>query len=304
MNKVIVTTTIHPPTKALEKFREMQGWTLVVIGDRKTLHSDYIGWHYLSPIQQEAYDKKLSDAIGWDCIQRRNFGFLYAYKELKADLVALVDDDNIPMDNWGRHIYAGVITPAQQYATAQPAFDPMFATNHPELWHRGFPLQLIEERTAIKCDMMAVTAQVQANLWNGDPDIDALCRLRHRDESFTLTGQFPFVANKPSPFNSQNTILCREVIPHYFLFPHIGRMDDIWAAYHVQALGYKVIYDEPTVIQERNQHNLTEDMQKECLGYSENLDIVKDIPKDDMAVLKRLPSRSQLAFGLYQKHFE
>lgn len=304
MNKVIVTTTIYSPTEALRRFKEMKGWSLVVVGDNKTPHADYAGWDYLSPVTQHAYNPKLSAAIGWNCIQRRNLGFLYAYKEMKADLVATVDDDNIPMDNWGHHIYAGVITPAQSYSTAQPAFDPLFVTNHPELWHRGFPLQLIEGRTAIKCEPTAIKPHIQANLWDGDPDIDALCRLRHKGESFTLSGPFPFVANKPSPFNSQNTILTREVIPHYFLFPHIGRMDDIWAAYHVQALGYKVIYGEPTVIQKRNEHNLAEDMQKECLGYAENEQIVRSLPDNDMAVTLRLPERSQLAFGLYQKHFE
>ena len=46
-----------------------------------------------------------------------------------------------------------------------------------------------------------------------------------------------------------------EVIKDYFLFPHIGRMDDIWAAFYVTAKKYKVVYNEPTVYQQRNVPN-------------------------------------------------
>ena len=31
MKKVIVTTTINPPTEAIEKFQSMAGWELVVV---------------------------------------------------------------------------------------------------------------------------------------------------------------------------------------------------------------------------------------------------------------------------------
>ena len=33
---------------------------------------------------------------------------------------------------------------------------------------------------------------------------------------------FPLASNKISPFNSQNTFISKKVLPHYFLFPHIG----------------------------------------------------------------------------------
>jgi len=36
VKKVIVTTTIHPPTEAIEAFQAMEDWELVVIGDKKT----------------------------------------------------------------------------------------------------------------------------------------------------------------------------------------------------------------------------------------------------------------------------
>src|SRR6266536_45691 len=107
MQKVIVSTTINHPTEAICLFDAMKAWDLVVIGDLKTPKGYKLdrGCYY-SPEQQEKYDKSLSDAIGWNCIQRRNFGLLIA-REMGADIVAVVDDDNIPMQEWGCELCVG-----------------------------------------------------------------------------------------------------------------------------------------------------------------------------------------------------
>ena len=146
MKKVIVTTTINNPTKAIDLFQSMHDWELVVIGDKKT-PVDYKlnNGQYISPSEQESYDKQLSDAIGWNCIQRRNFGLLWAH-DMKADIVAVVDDDNIPLKNWGKELLISKEVNVKQYQTQEPVFDPIGATNHQNLWHRGFPLQCIQGR--------------------------------------------------------------------------------------------------------------------------------------------------------------
>ena len=79
MSKVIVTTTINPPTEALRKFAAMPDWELVVIGDKKTPTDFHIeGSIYVGPEEQEKYDPDLSEALGWNCVERRNYGFLWA----------------------------------------------------------------------------------------------------------------------------------------------------------------------------------------------------------------------------------
>src|SRR5579884_2686770 len=107
MKQIIVTTTINDPTEAIERFDASAEWKLVVIGDKRT-PTDYRLKRgiYVSPEEQEKYDKPLSDAIGWNCIQRRNFGLLWAY-DMGADLIALVDDDNIPNQGWGKSLLLG-----------------------------------------------------------------------------------------------------------------------------------------------------------------------------------------------------
>jgi hypothetical protein len=108
MKKFIVTTTINYPTKATRLFAEIakrDNWIFVIVGDTKTPHDeyrelerDYPTVTYLDPEQQAELYPELSEIIGWKTIQRRNIGFVYAYNK-GAEIVATVDDDNIPYDN-------------------------------------------------------------------------------------------------------------------------------------------------------------------------------------------------------------
>jgi hypothetical protein len=300
MNKFIVCTTINLPTVAIRKYEAMNDWTLVVVGDKKTpANYDLTNGIYLSPEDQEKINKELSELIGWNCIQRRNFGLLYALNS-GADLISTVDDDNIPLESWGKEILVNKLVKLKEFQAKDEVFDPIGATNHKNLWHRGFPLELIPSRVYGEYKDIEFMPSIQANFWNGDPDIDAICRLEHRPECNFEDHYFPFTSNKLSPFNSQNTILSREAAAEYFLFPHVGRMDDIWAAYYVQSLGFKVIYDKATVYQDRNIHNLIEDMKKEYLGYENNLDLVRNLNEDPININKFLPERTRQAWSSYR----
>ena len=300
MKKVIVCTTINPPTKAIEKYDTMPDWFLVVVGDHKTPGNYRLkNGIYLSPDDQVKISEKLSNLIGWNCIQRRNFGLLYAYN-LGADVICTVDDDNIPLDNWGKELFVNSKLTLKQFKTKEVAFDPIGATNYKNLWHRGFPLELIPNRDYDDSSDIQIIPDIQADFWNGDPDIDAICRLEHKPECEFDRSCFPFTSNKLSPFNSQNTFINRKVATDYFLFPHVGRMDDIWAAYYVLSKGNKVVYNNATVYQDRNIHNLIEDMKKEYIGYENNLSLVKDLYNDSENILKYLSGRSIAAWNVYR----
>ncbi len=303
MKKVIVTTTINKPTKAIELFESMDDWDLVVIGDKKTPKDYKLNrGQYVTPEEQEAYDKSLSDSIGWNCIQRRNFGLLWAY-DMNADIVAVVDDDNIPTTSWGKNLLVGRDISVNQYQTKETVFDPVGATNYPHLWHRGYPLQLLNERNYDQKLEVRFKPDIQADFWDGDPDIDAICRMEHAPECKFESSVFPFTSTKPAPFNSQNTFISARCLKDYFLFPHVGRMDDIWAAYYLQAKGYNVAFGEASVYQERNPHDLTRDMKQEYLGYENNLKLVNDLMQDPDSIYSYLPGPSIRAFDLYRRHF-
>ena len=300
MKKYIVCTSINPLTLALEKYDSLNDWTLIVVGDQKTpIDYKLINGIYLSPVDQEKISKKLSDLIGWNCIQRRNFGLLHAFN-LGADIVATVDDDNIPLDNWGNEILVDKELELKEFQIESEVFDPIGATSYKHLWHRGFPLELINQRDFTEHKLTLVTPVVQADFWNGDPDIDAFCRLEHKPNCNFSDTDFPFTSNKISPFNSQNTILSKNIAFDYFLYPHIGRMDDIWASYYVQSLGNRVVYNKPTVFQDRNVHNLIEDLKKEYLGYENNLQLVRSITKNPKKISDYLPQQSLDAWNVYR----
>ena len=302
MKKYIISTTINPPTEAIKKFDNLKDWNLIISGDLKTPSNYKLkNGIYISPKDQEKISKKLSDLIGWNCIQRRNFAMIMAYKQ-GADIIATIDDDNIPFANWGKNLLIEKKVKAKKYITKEDAFDPISVTNYKHLWHRGFPLQILKNKNKRK-DSKNINSNfdVQADFWNGDPDIDAICRMEHAPECKFQTSVFPFTSNKMSPFNSQNTYLKRKVMEHYFLFPHIGRMDDIWASYYVEAKGFKVLYNKPSVYQQRNVHDLTKDMKKEYIGYENNLNLIKELKKNPNNIKKFLPKKSWDAFKLYQQ---
>ncbi len=303
MNKIIVTTTINEPTEATLKFASMTDWHLIVVGDTKTPHSKYKNLKnitYLTPDDQENLSRELSDAIGWKSIRRRNLGFLKAH-QMGADVMATVDDDNIPYENWGKELHVGNEIEVDFYNDELDVFDPISVTNHSELWHRGFPLQYISKRNPILIGKRKIKCLVQADFWDGDPDIDAVCRITK--EPIVKFSKFdPFAANNIAPFNSQNTFIHRDLIPFYMVIPHIGRMDDIWGAYALQQdlkdkFGNFVVYNKATVYQERNPHDLTIDMNEEMIGYKNNIELIKN------GYRSVLPEISAKAYEIYKKQF-
>lgn len=277
--KAIVTTTINPIGKALERFIEKKDWKLIVAGDTKTPHSEYENVKeitYLHPELQEQKWKTLSDMLGWKTIQRRNLAFLEAY-EMGAEVVATIDDDNIPYENWGDDCVVGEEIEVDVYEPENSVFDPLSVTNNSHLWHRGYPLELIKTKNRVNyLGKSKVKVDVQAGLWDGDPDIDAIQRLT-QSPCVKFDHIDPYHSRKLSVFNSQNTFISRRVLPYYMVMPFVGRMDDIWGAYMLQKQvpDTKVVYTRASVYQERNTQNLIKNLRDEIIGYENNLEYVQ-----------------------------
>lgn len=290
----IVTTTINKPTKATKRLVELvrrsfdHSWKFYVVGDKKTPHELYEqldGVVYIHPDEQEKKYKELSDAIGWNSIQRRNIGFVEAYNNSNpGDIIATIDDDNIPDYSWsGSSIRVGIQDlPVRHYIPHNNlVFDPISITScGDKLWHRGFPIELLQNRTAHISTVERVNVLVQADFWNGDPDIDAIARLTHKPCVDFSRDQhlFPFTSEYIHPFNSQNTFLDRSVIKHYAVWPFIGRMDDIWGGYYLQTKinPNQIIYGSPSVVQERNEQDLITNLENEIIGYRNTLNWLQD----------------------------
>ncbi len=310
MKKYIVTTTINEPTIATKKFckiAEEKDFVFVIVGDTKTPHESYkkLQWEssnviYLHPEKQEELYKELSDSIGWKSIQRRNIGFIYAYDQ-GADIVATIDDDNIPYDNWGDDILVGQDIEIDLFShKTSNVFDPISPTNHNDLWHRGYPIELVPSKNNIEYKGKSQRkVLIQADFWDGDPDIDALCRLSKMPVC-KFNNFKPFGSNQIAPFNSQNTFLSREVLPYYAVLPHAGRMDDIWGAYIVQHyFPNSVVYNRATVYQDRNEQDLVTNLENEVIGYRNTLNLINDLKN----FTNYLPEASLKFWDVYIKQF-
>lgn len=304
--KYIVTTTINPPTEALLKYLKKKDWRSIIVGDLKTPHNEYSilereneNLTYLSPEYQENKYPDLSKAIGWNCIQRRNIGFVEAFNR-GAEVMATVDDDNIPYDNWGENLVVGKEIEIDCFEPECGIFDPLSVTEYKELWHRGFPVQLLQQKNKIaSLGKRKRKVLVQADLWDGDPDIDAIARISMNPEvKFNVKGFYG--SNKISPFNSQNTFLSREVIPCYSVLPFIGRMDDIWGSYILQKFfPDSVIYGPSSVYQLRNPQDLVKNLENEILGYRSSLNFIQNLNKFN----EMLPEKTLNFWEVYRKQF-
>jgi hypothetical protein len=243
---------------------------------------------------------ELSKIIGWKTIQRRNIGFVYAY-EHGAEIVATVDDDNIPYDNWGTDLYIGKEVEVDYYSPEMDVFDPLSVTNYPNLWHRGYPIDYLQKRDRVEYKgKKTIIPLIQADLWDGDPDIDAMCRLTFKPIcKFNITA--PFASDKHSPFNSQNTFIHRDALKHYAVWPYVGRMDDIWGGYYTQKMigADRLIYNRASVYQDRNVQDLITNLEKEIIGYRYTLNEIKGIYVGE----NHIPEQTQKFLEIYFKHF-
>lgn len=310
MKKFIVTTTINKPTTATLKFCEISdrdGWYFVIVGDTKTPHEDYRALEskyknvtYLSPEEQETLYPELSKIIGWKTIQRRNIGFAYVYKN-GADVMATVDDDNIPYDNWGLDLMIGKKIEVDLYEPELDVFDPLSITKDNYIWHRGYPIEYLKKRHRVEYKGKTKRkVLVQADLWDGDPDIDAMARLIYKPIVKYSDITQPYCSSKISPFNSQNTFLAREVIPFYSVLPFTGRMDDIWGSYILQHyFPNSVIYAPASVYQDRNLQDLITNLEKEIIGYRNTLHLVQNLVNYEDII----PKEALEFYKVYRKQF-
>jgi hypothetical protein len=184
--------------------------------------------------------------------------------------------------------------------TSCPYFDAISTTEHNDLWHRGFPIEHLQVKNNIEYKgKVKMTPLVQAEFWDGDPDIDAICRLSKKPiikfKSFE-----PFTTKQLTPFNSQNTFLHRSVLKHYSVFPYTGRMDDIWGSYVMQHhFPNSVIFAKASVYQARNPQDLVKNLENEVIGYRNTLNLLDNL-KDYRDLL---PTKTVEYFDIYQKYF-
>jgi hypothetical protein len=242
---------------------------------------------------QNSYLAKLgeiSSVIPCNSDNRRNVGFLMAL-EKGCDTMISVDDDNyLPANSpfFGEHLVVGRKIKAESVSSNDGWFnicdlldiDPIIT------YPRGFPYSNRHKSRKITTSSQEAMVHINAGLWLGHPDIDAVSCLYSPARSKAFKGKSVLLGNDTwSPINTQNTAISRQAIPAYYFwrmgYPLIGGMPidrdgDIFSGFCIQAcarhLGYCIRVGSPITDHRRNSHNYMKDLAYElaCIWILED----------------------------------
>jgi len=284
-NKWVVMTSINYPTDVVKKLAALPGWSVVVVGDKKT-PADWKqpGVEYLSAADQEKLGYEMVKLLPWNHYGRKNIGYLYAISK-GADLIYETDDDNI-LAQEGVVVFPETINALTYRPQHEPVLNPYSYFGYPSVWPRGYPLEHIgaSKLHPMDLELQRVNMSIQQGLADLDPDVDAIFRLTRSEDlkKIRFHDRHPVVipTGKMCPFNSQNTLFHKSafwglLIPITTTF----RVCDIWRGWWVQRLlwdvGANLGFTAPSAVQDRNPHNYLKDMEDEQDLYFKGGDLVQ-----------------------------
>ena len=272
MKKVIVITSIFPPTEAVHAFAAMKDYQLIVVGDKKS-PADWRCGHanFITVKQQEEMSYEIVKTLPYNHYCRKMIGYLEAIKS-GAEYIIDTDDDNIPKAGWGFPLFEGncdTIAPGKGFVNVYQLY-----TDH-KIWPRGLPLHLINKDFRLEDTMGESPANI--GIWQGladeDPDVDAIYRLTN-DTPCYFNNRAPVVLGKGtvSPFNTQNTMIRKELfalmyLPTYVTFRYTDILRGLVAQPLMWLYNYQLGFTNANVVQKRNPHDYMKDFISEIPMY-------------------------------------
>jgi hypothetical protein len=274
----IVVTSINAPNTALRSLARgsrTHGARFLVVGDTKSPPTfELEGCSYFDVEAQRASGTRFARECPTRHYARKNVGYLLAIQG-GAQLIIETDDDNLPR--------AGFFTPRSRVVDTASVAGAGWVNvyryfSNEKLWPRGLPLDSIQ-RDPPPFEGLAtgpVDCPIQQGLADENPDVDALYRLiEPLPQYFRRDRRVALGRGSLCPFNSQNTTWWPDAYPLLYLPAHCSfRMTDIWRSFVAQRIawenGWSVLFHEPTVWQERNDHDLMRDFADEVPGYLNN----------------------------------
>ncbi|MHC4619490.1 MAG: STELLO glycosyltransferase family protein [Planctomycetota bacterium] len=285
----VVVTSIAGPNKILEDLARgcvEKGYHFIVVGDEASPREFHIeGCDFYSLERQRQTGLKFAELCPTRHYARKNIGYLLAIRN-GASMIIETDDDNIPYPSfWAERepvqktavIKKGGWVNIYRYFTEQ------------NIWPRGFPLERLQEpvRPYESLNSVEIACPIQQGLSDDNPDVDAVYRLTlPLPQRFRIDRRVALAAGSWCPFNSQNTAWWPEAFKLLYLPSYCSfRVTDIWRSFIAQRIarlnGWGILFHEPTVRQERNEHNLLGDLEDEVPGYLHNGEIceaLEDLP--------------------------
>lgn len=294
----IVITTIFPPTPAVRAFAQRAEGRLIVVGDRKTPAAWALpGAEFIPFDAQNEVDEPLSRALPANHYARKNIGYLHAIRA-GARIIVDTDDDNAPKENWHFPAFSGRFPET----AGNLGFINVYGLyTGQRIWPRGLPLTCIDQVPVVATDPAPKNTQI--GIWQGladdDPDVDAIYRLVYGQRCFFQDrGPIVLPSGTYSPFNSQNTAFREAVFPLLYLPATVSfRFTDILRGLVAQPIlhahGYTLGFLGPTVVQDRNPHDLMADFASEVPVYL-YAERVMEIVRQSLLPLENQPIGDQL----------
>ena len=273
----LIVTSIAAPNAVLEALARgcsEQGTEFIVIGDEASPPFKLEGCRFYDLSSQSQLDFRFAAKCPTRHYARKNIGYLVAIRDGASRLIE-TDDDCFPEPEFWekrhRHQLAGLITDAGWVNIYR-----YFTEAH--IWPRGLPLDRINSPVPPfeSQQQLEVDCPIQQGLTNENPDVDAIYRLTlPLPQSFSEKRRLALRSGSWSPFNSQNTTWWRDAFPLLYLPAYCSfRMTDIWRSFVAQRIAWtnewSILFHEPTMRQERNEHDLMRDFRDEVPGYLNN----------------------------------
>ncbi len=276
--KTIVVTSISPPNKVLRAIADgaaEAGFDFIVIGDSKSpADFELAGCDFHSVARQKECVFDFAQLCPTKHYARKNIGYLLAIAA-GTSLILETDDDNIPRPEfWSDR---GLRAEVSRLDDAGWVNVYRYFTDSP-MWPRGLPLDAINDQLPDfeSLAVSAVDCPIQQGLADQNPDVDAIYRLvLPLPQDFRRDRRLALGRGSWCPFNSQNTAWWPQAYPLLYLPACCSfRMTDIWRSFVAQKIawvnGWSVLFHEPNVWQERNDHSLMRDFADEVPGYLHN----------------------------------
>jgi hypothetical protein len=275
----LVVTSIAKPNAVLRQLAEgcrEHGHRFILIGDEPS-PPDFMleGCRFYGLAEQRELRFEFARKCPTRHYARKNIGYLQAIRE-GASVIVETDDDNIPYPEFWQprsRSYGSVKTVAGHgWVNVYSYF------SEANIWPRGLPLDSIKAELPPFDSLQdrVVDCPIQQGLADENPDVDAVYRLLLAlPQAFRKDRRVALMEGAWCPFNSQNTAWWADAFPLLYLPSHCSfRMTDIWRSFIAQRIawtnGWGILFHEPTVWQERNEHDLMRDFRDEVPGYLHN----------------------------------
>lgn len=274
----LIVTSIAAPNAVLRQLADgchEHDMQFIVIGDEPS-PTDFqlAGCRFYSLAEQRELEFSFARKCPTRHYARKNIGYLVALRDGASQIIE-TDDDNFPAAGFWNERQRRQSVKVSEGAGWVNVYRYFTDAN---IWPRGLPLEHLQTAIRDYDTLPAVDADcpIQQGLANENPDVDAIYRLAlPLPQDFRADRRVALAGGSWCPFNSQNTSWWRDAFPLLYLPAYCSfRMTDIWRSFIAQRIAWAndwaVLFHEPTVRQERNEHNLLRDFKDEVPGYLNN----------------------------------